>query len=148
MAVQFEIRKNNLPRAPGALRDFAQQALAKIAFDIEASAKDNVTDMGAIDTGALKNSGYTSTPDSSTYPSAVSGAQGLNPDANFAPEVRPAHALEVVIGFSAGYALYVDFGTAKMPGRPFFSQAVYGAKPTIDRLLGKELQNMAEQLSR
>lgn len=110
------------------------KALRKTVIDIEANAKNNVTNQDSIDTGALRASIFSETPDKPGYAAAEAeavmasrtpGRHSGRPNPNFvmldAPE--PPRALEAIAGVGAEYAVYVEFGTAFVPPAPFYGPA-------------------------
>lgn len=134
----FEFTFNHIPALIEALPKIGMDAITKVGFDIEAHAKANASEMGAVDTGNMMNSVYTSAPGKSSY---SGGNRRL-------PEEKPSSDTEVVVGVGADYSIYVDAGTHRMPGRPFFSQAVYTAKATLDHLASQVLNKGIEDASK
>lgn len=119
--------------------EIAQAAITKIVFDGEATAKQAVTDYNAIDTGALKNSIYAITPEASTYATARSAALSARPDAEVFPQLDLGGAGGTAVGALAvgvAYAVYVNFGTAFMPARPFWTRAVDQITETFKLVIG------------
>lgn len=89
-------------------------ALLAGAFVLEAEAKQNVQRMKAIDTGFMLNSIYSSDGNDSGY--RPGGDRML-------PEYKPPKAAAAVC-VGAEYGMYVEYGTIRMPARPFMRQAV------------------------
>lgn len=113
-------KKNNLAGLDAALRRELHTALDHGAHAVEAEAKQNIVEMGAVDTGAMLNSGT----------------------------VQPAGDLARRIVFTADYSLYVHEGHrtrggSHVPGRPFLSKAVDEARPDIMRELAAIVERAA-----
>lgn len=110
--------------------------VAKTAFMIEARAKVNIVEMGAVDTGALLNSVGVSLNAGGDVRAAMSAARALNPDAN--PEALPVprdnHTAHV--GPTVEYAADVHFGSGTMPGRPFLLEAVRATEKEFYAMFG------------
>lgn len=84
------------------LQPKAHLILDKASFDIQASAQANA----AVDTGAMRNSGYVSGTDGgkSNYGEARADASSRR-ETEFTPEEKPGTPFERVIGFSVIYAI-------------------------------------------
>jgi len=93
------------------------------AFVLEGEAKQNVQRMKAIDTGFMLNSIYSVTASESGYAKARSEATGRSDDGEMFPEYKPPKAAAAVC-VGAEYGMYVEYGTVRMPARPFMRQAV------------------------
>lgn len=116
----------------------AQVAITKIVFDGEATAKQAVTDYNAIDTGALKNSIYSVVPGASTYSDAQSAAKSANAEAEVLPAVTVPSGGRAIGALAVGvaYAVYVNFGTAFMPARAFWTRAVESIEQQFKLVVG------------
>lgn len=116
MADDLIVTFNKLPAISAELQRVVSQIVRKAAFDIEAAAKAQAP----VDTGALKNSIYTVTSDSSDY----SGGDMPQVD-------TPAndHTAYVAVGMS--YGIYQEYGTSHMPAQPYMTPAVEGVRPSF-----------------
>lgn len=104
--------------------DEVGNALLAGAFVLEAEAKQNVERMRAVDTGFLLNSIYSTVgARAGGHGDAVSAAKSRNQRAEMLPEVR-LNAAEAAVAAGAEYAVHIEYGTARMPARPFMRQAV------------------------
>lgn len=103
--------------------DEVGNALLAGAFVLEAEAKQNVERMQAVDTGFLLNSIYSTTRRAGGHDDAMSAAKSRNARAVMLPEVR-LNAAEAAVAAGAEYAVHIEYGTARMPARPFMRQAV------------------------
>ena len=107
------------------VRKATEDALKLVGGEAERYAKETISDMGAVDTGFLRNS--------ITYAiSGQSAAAGAYQDdagtqhgqyAGTAPD-EGGSQLSVWIGTNVYYAPYVEMGTVKMKARPFLNTAV------------------------
>lgn len=95
------------------------QMIRKIAFEVEAQAKQNAP----VDTSAMRNSIYTVTAQQDGYGAASGAAVGANPKVATAPHPPPANGAAHV-GPCVEYAGYVELGTSKMAAQPFLVPAV------------------------
>lgn len=107
----------NLQRQLGAV-------VRKTAFDVQAAAQQAVPR----DTGAAANSIYTVTDGADGY--AAAATEAASAGAAMLDQVRPGDIVSGVRGPSAivavgvKYGVYLEFGTTRMPARPFLSPAV------------------------
>lgn len=112
----------NLAPLNGFIDKFRQEAdiaVRKTAFKIESDAKT----FTPVDTGALRASIYTVTPRTSTYSSATASARGLNPDFRATVEIQAKQELLAYVAVGASYGVFVEYGTRRMPARPFLTPA-------------------------
>jgi len=126
-ALDIQISLNRLPQLEAASAAAGAQAVAKLAFDVEAAAKQNV----AVDTGALKSSISAITADGSDYDANTAVAQGLNPAAQIAPAPVPSSDLEAFVVAPMEYAAYVEYGTIHMAAQPFLTPALEAIDPDL-----------------
>lgn len=94
----------------GELQALLNQKLERVGQFIENTAKENITDMGAVDTGILKNS--------------------------ITHEVSEEES-KVKIGTVVEYAPYVHDGHGQQQARPFLQDAIDDNVDTIQRILGE-----------
>lgn len=99
------IKNDNSAQVSTAAKKLMAQVVEKAARDMEGWAAIYCEQMGAIDTGNLLNS---------------IGAEPVD-----------ATKLRWRIFASAEYAGYVNYGTVRMPPRPFFTSAIDKVKPTF-----------------
>ncbi len=131
------------------------RAIRKACLDIEAEAKQNVTDVQAIDTGALRASIYAITPGANHYGEAAAaaaaaaaepGAHSGKPNTTFrmlsAMDVKPG---EGVVAVGAEYAAHVEYGTVHVPARPFFNRAAIYVLRHFDKYVREELKGRIKQ---
>lgn len=105
-----------LDRMQEELAKKAGDILDKIAFDVESDAKPRT----AIDTGAMRSSGYVSgaSRGGSSYDRGVSEAESLRPGVDIIEEITPNSKWERVVGFSVGYSFWQELS------HPFLVPAV------------------------
>jgi HK97 gp10 family phage protein len=97
----IEIKFNRLPKIAASLHNEAAQEVAKAAHAIEAQTKANIVQHDLIDTGNMLNSVQ------------------AQPDGTFA----------WIVGVGAEYAIYHEYGTVRLPPKPFFLPAVRQIEP-------------------
>lgn len=128
-------RSNNFAVLAQALKQASSQIVRKTAFDLQAQIQANIRANDQIDTGFMVNSVYVVTSDSSTY---SGGAQAL-------PEVgKPGDDTTAYTAVAARYAIYQNYGTVHMPGKPFFEPAIYAVMPTFNAACGAIEAKMKE----
>lgn len=94
--------------------------------------------LAPVDTGALKASIYTVTPDQgSTYPLAIDEAKLLRPEAVLLPEVELRDSLAGTVGVGVQHGIYNEFGTTQLPASPFLGPAIETVKATMRRRWGR-----------
>lgn len=123
------------------------KALLAGAFVLEGEAKQNVQRMKAIDTGFMLNSIYSATASESGYSKARSEAQGRSSDGEMFPEYKPPKAAAAVC-VGAEYGMYVEYGTVRMPARPFMRRAVETASGDAVDAIGEAIDRKMERIFR
>lgn len=117
------------------LSDFTQQAtqtiehgvehfIAQMAMRIRDVAKDNLHVGYGVDTGAMQESISAITSEGSDYAEHVGAASGMNPEADFAPEVALEDDYSAAVQVPVHYAAFVELGTSRGPAQPFLTPAV------------------------
>jgi HK97 gp10 family phage protein len=97
----IEVKFNRLPQIAPQLRSQAGKEVSKAAHAIEAQVKANIVQHDLIDTGNMLNS----------------------------VQAQPEEAFSWIVGVAAEYARYHEYGTVKLPPRPFFTPAVEAIAP-------------------
>lgn len=139
--------------------DLAQsQVIRKVAFDLQGHMQKQIRANHQIDTGFMINSVYVRTFDESTYANALekrstpsskptkSGkARRLtkrhmkNAEQMFTSllnEVeRPPDNKTAYVGVGASYGWYQNYGTSRIPARPFLEPAIEIVRPSFDEAL-------------
>jgi len=96
------------------------QAVRATAFFVEAIAKT----MSPVATGANRSSIYTKT------------SQGVNGTPGELGDILPAVQIgEAVVGPSMGYSIFLEFGTSRMPARPFLTPAAEQAPKYFETVI-------------
>lgn len=131
MAAKF----NHFAQLGEALHEASKQVVKKTAFDLKAQIQANIRSNGQIDTGFMVNSPYVVTSDNSDY----QGGQ------NALPEVgAPGNDTTAYVAVAASYAIYQNYGTVHMPGRPFFEPAIDAIRPGFEAACGAIEAKMKE----
>ena len=108
-------------------------ALRVVGGQGERFAKETIRDMGAVDTGFLRNSITFALdgeePNISEYADDAGEQHGEY--GNSAPSEGQGKR-SVIIGTNVYYAPYVEFGTYKMAARPFLTNAIQGNQGEIE----------------
>jgi len=92
-----------------------------VGLQAEGYAIKEITDMGAVDTGRLRNSITFVTENAQGSPNTQSGAKAKTED--YAPHGVPAMG-EVYIGTNVEYAQYIELGARGRAPRPFLKNAI------------------------
>lgn len=134
-----------------ALLESAREGVTKACLDTEAIAKREITQQNAIDTGAARASIYSHTPEKNKYAMAIAnakseaskGSRKLRKSKNAKPKVvhlfpdveisKIASKPEGIVAVGALYGFYIEFGTARIPPRPFMTPAVETVGPAIEQ---------------
>lgn len=112
-----------------------EKALRLVGGQAERFAKETISDMGAVDTGFLRNS-ITYCLDGSSTATAEYQDDAGNQTGEYGGEA-PANGdgtRSVYVGTNVYYAPYVEFGTRKMDARPFLSSSIQGHKSDFEEL--------------
>jgi len=112
-----------------------EKALRLVGGRAERAAKETISDMGAVDTGFLRNSITYALDGESTNTSEYQDDAG-NQTGQYGGEA-PANGdgtRSVYVGTNVYYAPYVEFGTRKMDARPFLSSSIQGHKSDFEEL--------------
>lgn len=121
MSVSFDVDTRRLNHILRGLGGNTRKAVRKIAFRVEAEAKKNIRAHGLIDTGAMVNSVYvTMQGDANTPPAGAAD----NPNGIVVPLPTPSEGAVAHVGPSVHYAIYHEFGTTRIPARPYLGPAV------------------------
>jgi HK97 gp10 family phage protein len=91
------------------------QIVRKTALDGQANIQRHIQSNDQVDTGKMLNSVYVKTADESTY----KGGEDILPEVEAPPDNKTAY-----IGVGASYAIFQNYGTRFMPGRPFFEPGI------------------------
>jgi HK97 gp10 family phage protein len=110
-----------------AMEPACSEAVSKAARAGEMHVATQIIINGQVLTGNMLNSVYSSTPEGSTYESVDRGL----------PEVTPESSSEAIIGVSADYAIFPNYGTVYQSARPFW-------EPGLDDTAGDYEQAMEE----
>ena len=112
-----------------------EKALRLVGGRAERAAKETISDMGAVDTGFLRNSITYALDGESTNTSEYQDDAG-NQTGEYggeAPENGDG-TRSVYVGTNVYYAPYVEYGTRKMDARPFLSQSIQSTKSEFEEL--------------
>ena len=122
-----QIIKNNRPRHDREFNRAVEKTLKLVGSQGERFAKETITEMGAVDTGLLRNSiTYDvdgSAPNVADYSADKGGGHGA---------YESGSLRSVTVGTNVEYAPYVEFGTRRMEARPFLSNAISGHTSEIE----------------
>lgn len=117
-----------------------QNVITKTAFDLQGDAKSRIIEQGAVDTGSLLNSIYSETPGNSNYSWATGQAKRDNPAAGIVPRIAPANDMQAIVGVGVEHGVYVEYGAAHMPARPFMTPAAEAIRPVFENAMRRLLQ--------
>jgi len=113
-----------------ALKAHAPAAIYSALEHIEDAAKANAP----VDTGELKSSSFRNSRGHSNYRRSSAGLREPKPD-----------KMSGYVGFSAGYARLVEYGTVKVNSKPFFRRAVDGKKHSVLKSFAAKFRELADE---
>ena len=119
-----------------------EKSLRLVGGAAERFAKETISDMGAVDTGFLRNS-ITYALDGEFPKDDVyhdDKGQQTGEYGEQAPK-DSGDTRSVYIGTNVYYAPYVEYGTRKMVARPFLSQAIQSNKDELEDLFKEAFQH-------
>lgn len=124
--------------------DAVEKALRLVGGQAERRAKETISDMGAVDTGLLRNSitfAIAGKPANiSEYKADVGDGKGnYSGDADSDGDVPRS----VYIGTNVYYAPYIEYGTHKMQARPFLSSSIQQFQNEYMDLFKEAFQNFS-----
>lgn len=131
--------KSKLGKMSRELEGLLGQVVRKTAFDIEAEAKVRAP----IDTGALRASIHAVTDRESHHAQARAATAAAAPSLSLFPEVKPNERLSAVVAVGVEYGLYVEMGTAAMPGRAYLRPAMEKARRPFEQALAAAVKKAA-----
>lgn len=151
---------NDFPKVVAAMEKAQAQVIKKTAFDLQAAMQAKIRANGQIDTGFMVNSVYVRTYSSSTYASALLRKTRLSQkptksgkprthtkrqigllkgmSESMLPEVeRPENKHTAYVCVAASYGFWQNYGTHRLPARPFLEPSVELVRPEFEAALGK-----------
>jgi hypothetical protein len=148
MATSF----NHWDKIADALPKVLGQVVRKTAFDAQANIQGFIRANGQIDTGFMINSVYTVTSEGSTYGTGKSTVRystktGLATKATrknvykatqqeLLPEiVEASDETTAWVAVAASYAIFNNYGTRYIPGKPFFEPGIEKTRPEFEAAL-------------
>lgn len=129
MATSF----NHFPAIIAELDKAQSDAVRVTAFKLQAAMQAKIRANGQIDTGFMVNSVYTRTYDESTY-SAIAQPTRKGVQA-FSEVERPPDNKTAYVAVGAPYGFWQNYGTHKMPARPFLEPSVDLVRPDFEAAL-------------
>ena len=145
-----KVSKFNL--AKQAVHEAVADVVAEIALAVEQRAKYNITEVHAVDTGALRASVYAQIgDDTSAREAAIADAtEQAATDGQHSGKPHPFEAAEdgqqisgdlrAKVGVAAEYGIYIEYGTIHADSRPYLSPAVADVAPLGDELLAASVK--------
>jgi hypothetical protein len=137
---KFDITQKNI-------REGVANGIEALAFAIQEQAQQNIQDVGAIDTGAMRSSVYTKTRHSDSRDKAIADAVAMgksstakSPKGHAVPIAGEGTQidgdLEAKVGVGVEYGIYVEMGTGSMGARPFLIPAALELGQKADQVIG------------
>jgi HK97 gp10 family phage protein len=125
---------NNWLRVADAMTPACRECVTNTARAGETHVKANIVIRDLILTGNMLKSVYASTPDGSSYETVDRGL----------PEVTPENETEAIVGVSADYSVFPEFGTVHQSAKPFFIPGVEQMKGDFDTEMGIVAQKLED----
>lgn len=135
--------KSNMPEFNRKFEKAVKQALRLVGGQAERAAKELISDLKAVDTGFLRNSITFALAGEEANVSEYSD-DGGNQHGEYgskAPDDDHDNEYSVYIGTNVYYAPYVEYGTRRMPARPFLSGSIQANKDEFERLFKEAFNN-------
>lgn len=124
---------NNWANIANAIEPACTEIVSSVARNGATEVRNQIQSNGQVRSGNMLKSVYASTPEGTDYQSDIE--RGL-------PEVKPENSTEAIIGVSAEYSVFPNYGTIHQPPRPFW-------EPSMDRVgldLAVGLEDLAKKL--
>jgi hypothetical protein len=126
---------NHFPQIANALDDVLGQVVRKTAFDLQANMQAQIRANHQIDTGFMINSVYVRTSEQSTY--SASG-DPMKKGQTKLPEVEaPPDKHTAFVAVAAGYGYWQNYGTSRIPARPFLEPSIATTMPAFEEALAR-----------
>lgn len=120
---------NHFPQIANAFDEVLSQVVRKTAFDLQGNMQAQIRANNQIDTGFMVNSVYVRTSEESTY----SMSEPLKKGQHKLDEVEaPEDKHTAFVGVAASYGWYQNYGTSRIPARPFVEPSVEITRPSFE----------------
>ena len=126
---------NNWSKIADAFDEAISQVVRKTAFDWQANAQAQIRANNQIDTGFMTNSGYVVTSEDSSYSNI--GQTVKKGQKAFEPVEPPTDKHTAYLAFAAMYAWWQNYGTTKIPARPFLEPSRETTRPSFEEALSR-----------
>lgn len=152
------IKFNDLGKVEEVVRKALVQSIRILAVEVQARAKQNVTNVDAVDTGNMRASIYTRFHDADSRPNRLqtsgrfySAKQRkwivVDETKLGEPIPPPSDRFTAHVGVAAEYGMYVEFGTVRMGARPYLAPAAESVKPEVAPLTQRKIREaLAKEL--
>jgi HK97 gp10 family phage protein len=124
---------NHWAAIANAIEPACTEIVSSVARNGAGEVRNQIQSNGQVLSGNMLKSVYASTPEGSDYKSDVDRGS---------PEVKPENSTEAIIGVSADYAIYPNYGTVHQAPKPFWEPAMDRVK--VDFEVG--LEDLAKKL--
>lgn len=129
---------NYFVQIANSIKPAVRDVVKKTAFDGKANIQGQIRANGQIDTGFMVNGVYVVTSEGSTY---SGGDKAL-------PEVAgPSDESSAFIASAAEYSVYQNYGTSRIPARPFWEPGIEKTRPSFEAAIAAIESKMAEAAS-
>lgn len=118
LGISVRVLSNRLPSMTAGMAEAAQRIVDATAYRIEARAKAAVP----VKTGTLRRSIHTLTP-------STAGQVTMAPPSVSVPQGSLPPKGQAYVGVGVNYGRFVEFGTRKMPPRPYLIPALEAEAP-------------------
>ncbi len=131
---------DNTIKVQEGLASAIKRGLEAIGATAEGYAKDSLTASGAVDTGLLRNSVTWALSGGKTNISSYKANRG-DGHGEYSGNAPNDKDMAVYIGTNVNYADKIEFGTRKMPPRPYLKPAATEHTPEYRELMKQSLEN-------
>jgi len=127
---------NHFPQIASALDDVLGQVVRKTAFDLQANMQAQIRANEQIDTSFMVNSVYTRPyGDGSTYGNTMEPQK--KGQHKFDEVEAPPDKHTAYVGVGASYGWYQNYGTSRIPARPFVEPSVETTRPSFEEAIAR-----------
>lgn len=139
--MSYNFKVNKFARAFDAVDDGMSVLVRTLAFAIQEETQNQISEMDAIDTGAMRNSVYVETDDKSGKSQALSSARAARPDAQGVSSSTTVGKHQARTAVGVNYARFVHDGANGTAPRPFLHNASEMIQGEADDMAGRILRD-------
>lgn len=121
-----------------------EKALGLVGGEAERRAKETISDMGAVDTGFLRNSITWAIAGKTANTGSYTDDAGVQHGSYSWTAPTESGDATVYIGSNVEYAPYVEFGTTRMAARPFLASSIQSGQDTYTKIFQQAFEHFMD----